>query len=199
MKRSFNPIIVAIILMLSIAAPVAAGPLEDGQAAYNSGNYATALRLLRPLADQGNAIAQTGLGVMYLGGTGVPQNDTEAAKWFGLAAEQGVPGAQSVLGFMYLNGRGVPQNDAEAVRWLRSAADQGIARAQFLLGDMYSLGHGVPQDYVLAHMWCNLSAGQGEEAAALVRDELAKHMTPEQIAEAQKLAREWKPTKQPTK
>src|ERR1019366_2315963 len=68
----FKAIFVAVVLLaLSFASPVAAGSLEDGEAAYNSGDYATALRLIRPLADQGLAAAQTNLGAMYDGGHGV--------------------------------------------------------------------------------------------------------------------------------
>jgi uncharacterized protein len=183
----------ATILVLSLVTPVDAGPLEDAIASYNSGDYATALRLIRPLADQGKAGAQYVLGAMYFGGLGVPQDEAEAVRWSRLAAERGDFYAPSILGFMYFNGRGVQQNYVEAARWLRVGADHGNRQSQFFLADMYSLGHGVPQDYVLAHMWSNLSAAQGEEGAIVVRNDVEKRMTPEQLAEAQKLAREWKP------
>ena len=92
----------------------------------------------------------------------------------------------------YDNGRGVPQDDAEALKWYRKAAEQGYALAQTNLGFMYDHGRGVPQDYVLAHMWFNLAVAAAGNSA-MARDIAAK-MTPAQIAEAQKLAREWKPT-----
>jgi TPR repeat protein len=98
---------------------------------------------------------------------------------------------------MYANGQGVPQDYAEAVRWYRKAADQGLAHAQFNLGARYVQGQGVPQDYVSAHMWLSLSAAQNNNDATKFRDMIAAKMTPAQIAEAQKLAREWKSTKQP--
>jgi TPR repeat protein len=79
------------------------------------------------------------------------------------------------------------------VAWYRKAADQGVIDAQFNLGIMYVYGSGV-QDYVQAHMWWNLAAVSGDEDAIKNRDKVAKKMTPAQIAEAQKLAREWKPT-----
>ena len=79
------------------------------------------------------------------------------------------------------------------LKWYRLAADQGDADAQNNLGVMYANGEGVPQDYVRAHMWFNLSAAQGNQDAAENRDSIAKRMTPAQIAEAQKLAREWQP------
>jgi TPR repeat protein len=95
---------------------------------------------------------------------------------------------------MYASGGwGVPQNYAEAAKWYRLSADQGLAMSQTLLGQMYAHGEGVPQDYVLAHMWFNLAAAQGDQLAAGQRKSVAADMTPAQIAEAQKLAREWQP------
>jgi TPR repeat protein len=147
----------ALLLPLALAGATVGGPLEDAAAAHQHGDYATAYRLTRPLAEQGNADAQTSLGAMYG------------------------------------KGEGVPQNYSEAVRLYRLVADEGNATAQSNLGLMYAQGHGVPQDYVIAHMWLNLSAAQGYEDAVKNRDVVAHLMTSEQIAEAQKLAREWKP------
>ena len=137
---------------------------------------------------------------MYDRGQGVPQNYAEAVKWYRKAADQGEALAQSTLGFMYAKGQGVPQNYAEAVRWFRKAADQGNARAQRNLGFMYANGQGVPRDYVQAHKWSNLAASrfpasdkENRDKAVKNRDIMAAKMTPAQIAEAQKLAREWKP------
>ena len=130
---------------------------------------------------------------MYFRGEGVPQNYAEAVKWWRLAADQGNADAQNRLGFIYSRGAGVPQNYAEALKWYRLAADQGDANTQYFFGLMYANGQGVPQDYVRAHMWFNLSAAQGDQNAARDRDDIAKLMTPAQIAEAQKLAREWQP------
>jgi len=108
-----------------------------------------------------------------------------------LAAEQGNADGQYSLGRAYSLGQGVPQEDAEAVRWYRLAAEQGHATAQYNMGGLYANGQGVPQDYVQAHMWFNLAAAQGTEETRTVRDEIAKEMTRQQIAEAQRLAREW--------
>ena len=91
----------------------------------------------------------------------------------------------------------VPQDYKEAVRWYRAAAEQGLAAAQNNLGAMYDEGQGVPQDYIQAHMWYNLAAsdltGDDRETPARNRDRVDEEMTSEQIAEAQRLAREWKP------
>jgi TPR repeat protein len=116
-----------------------------------------------------------------------------AVQLFRPLANQGNAYAQFRLGAKYGFGHGVPQDYVEAVKWFRLAADQGNAGAQIKLGLMYQLGQGAPQDYVLAHMWFNLSAAQGDQFSAAERDDIAKLMTPTQIAEAQKLAREWQP------
>ena len=118
-----------------------------------------------------------------------------------LAAEEGDASAQFNLGVMYANGEGVPQDYAEAVRWYRLATDQGHSSAQGGLGFMYANGRGVPRDYVAAHMWFNLagaqSSGDQRDEVVKARDGVEAKMTPEQIAEAQRLAREWKPTVEP--
>jgi TPR repeat protein len=160
-------------------------------------DYAEAVKWYRKAADQGDADAQFNLGLMYDKGHGVPQDDAAAASLYRKAADQGDASAQFNLGSMYSNGRGVPRDYAEAVKWYRKAADQGDADAQNNLGLMYSNGRGVPQNYVNAHMWFNLASAQGDQSAVKNRDLVEKDMTPAQIAEAQKLAREWKPTKQP--
>ncbi len=116
----------------------------------------------------------------------------EAARLYRRAAEQGHAVGQLKLGSMYGNGEGVPQDDAEAAKWYRLAAEQGHAVGQLSLGNMYRRGQGVPQDDVKAYKWFNL-AGSQIVSAFLSRDRVAAKMTPAQIAEAQKLAREWKP------
>ena len=149
-------------------------------------------------AEQGDADAQFLLGRRYFNGEGVPQNYQEAVKWFRLAAEQGDADAQFLLGRRYFNGEGVPQDYQEAAKWYRLAAEQGQADAQFSLGNMYALGEGVPQDDVQAHKWINLAAlrtttGELAESYRSGRDKLAEQMVASQIAEAQRLAREWQP------
>ena len=156
-------------------------------------NYAEAVKWYRLAADQGSAAAQTNLGDIYDLGHGVPQNYAEAVKWYRLAADQGSAAAQNNLGALYASGHGVPQNYTEAVKWYRLAADQGDDIAQYNLGVMYLTGSGVPVDYVLAYMWFALAAKAGDRAAVNSGDFAAQSMTRVQIAEAQKLAREWKP------
>ena len=153
-------------------------------------NDAEAAGWLQRAADQGCAEAQTILGMMYAKGRGVTQNDAKALKWFRRAADQDHAAAQSNLGLLYAEGRGVTRDDVEAAKWFRRAADQGLIEAQTILGLMYVKGQGVAQSYLLAHMWLNLAAAQGEARALGDRDQLARMMTPAQIAEAQRLAQE---------
>jgi uncharacterized protein len=136
------------------------------------------------------------LGMRYERGTAVPQNYREAARWYRLSAMHAYPDAQYKLCEMSEHGRGVPQDYQEALRWCGLAADQGHGPAMFMLGRLYHTGHGVPRDVVRAHMWYNLSSAYGYEEGKRWRDRLAAdddslQMTREQIAEAQKLAREW--------
>jgi hypothetical protein len=172
---------------------------EDADAAFDGGDYETAFQLYQSLAKQGDAQAHNQLGAMYEHGTGVSQDRAEARKWYLTAfqlyrplAEQGDVGAQSRLGFMHYTGKGVPKDYTKAAKWFRKTAAQGDAVAMSRLGVMHYSGNGVPQDLVRAHMWFDLAASQGNERAAASREELAKKLTPDQIAEAQKLAREWK-------
>src|ERR1019366_1623180 len=106
MKLMLKHTIAAIILMLNLAASVVAGQLEDGVGAAQHQDYATALRLLRPLADRGDATAQFNLGVMYDAGQGVQQNYAEAIKWWHKAADQGYADAQYNIGMAYAEGQG---------------------------------------------------------------------------------------------
>ena len=110
-------------------------------------------------------------------------------------ADAGEATAQHDLGFLYSDGLGVPQDHVEAARWYRRAAEQGHPTAQRGLGLMYSDGLGVPQDYVEAHIWLNLAGskltGESREKAVAARDDLAKLMTPAELRDAQRRAREW--------
>ena len=110
------------------------------------------------------------------------------------AAKQGHVEAQVGLGLLYYHGLGVDKDYAEAMRWYRLAAEQGHHNAQVQLGVMYYYGvhyYGLPSDYVRAYMWLSLTASRGHELSRNMLDELKKRLTPEQIAEAERMAREW--------
>ncbi|SNB47780.1 tetratricopeptide repeat protein [Geobacter sp. DSM 9736] len=101
-------------------AAAASGPPKSKQA-YES---------LKPMAEEGRAVAQHELGVMYRTGKGAPQNDAQAARWFRKAAEQGLAEAQNNLGGLYATGRGVSRDIVKAYAWFMLAADQGLAEAK---------------------------------------------------------------------
>jgi uncharacterized protein len=139
--------------------------LRKGADAFKRGDYATALREIKPLAEQGNATAQFSLGLMYTVGKGVPKDHKTAVKWHRLAAEQGHAHAQALLGVAYGNGQGVPQDYKTAVKWYRLGAEQGQRNAQYNLGVMYRRGQGVPQNDKTAVKWYTLGAEQGHAGA----------------------------------
>ena len=184
------PILLTLVVLLFNPTEGWSADFQKGLDAWQRGDYATALREWKPLAEQGHARAQVELGAMYSEGEGVPEDDKEAVKWFRLAAEQGLADAQFGLGLMYYKGEGVPEDDKEAVKWYRLAAEQGDPNAMGLLSVTYLLGTGVPKDYVEAYKWGNLAAANGNENGAKLRDNFAKVMTPSQIEKAQDLSRE---------
>ncbi len=123
MKRLL--ILPVLLLTLLVGTPAFSADLQKGLAAYQSGDYATALREWTPLAEQGNAFAQNNRGLMYATGEGVPQDYKTAVKWYILAANQGNATAQSNLGTMYDNGIGVLQDYVHAHMWFNIAASSG--------------------------------------------------------------------------
>jgi len=169
---------------------------------YSSGDgvpqdLAQAASWYRKAADQGFAPAQFYLGALYDSGRGVPQDPAQAVEWYRKAAAQGFPEAQFFLGQAYINGRGVPQDDAQALVWYRNAAALNNPAALYNLGLMYQAGRGVPQDPVEAYKLLTLGVGTeartGGQQASLAenREALARSLTTEQRAEAERRAREW--------
>ena len=119
----------AVVGVLLFSAGSAWADYDDGLAAYERGDYATALQKWLPLAEQGGAMAQAMIGSMYDEGMGVPQNDAEAVKWYRRAAEQGITQAQTLLGTMYYGGEGIPENYVKACMWWLLAKAQGDKNA----------------------------------------------------------------------
>jgi len=184
---------IALVLSIVCLAAPAWADFKAGEKAHHRGDYATALREWQPLAKQGQAVAQYNLGLLYANGQGVPKDDAQARQWYEKAANQEHADAQVNLGSLYDYGRGGPQDFKMAVRWYSRSANQGNELAQRRLGLLYERGDGVPKDYVQAYMWYKLGAANGGKSGAIMRDELAIRMTSDQLAEANKLAREWKP------
>lgn len=145
----------------------------------------------QPAAEQGSAEDQYNLGMRYE--NALPKDHREAVRWYRMAATQRHVGAFYRLCVLSDIGRGMPQDYQEALRWCRLAADQGYGPAMFIIATYYEKARGLPKDVVQAYQWYNLAAANGHEDGAKWRDRLAMNMTPTQIAQAQFLARNWKP------
>jgi len=181
-------------LLFGTQTTVKADQLDEGKAAHQIGKYQKTLekrifRRMRSGSQPGHPIHKFHRAYR----AGKYQKAFERIKPI---AEQGLLHAQLYLGVMYNNGQGVGKDHTEAAKWYRKAAMVGFPIAQKLLGTMYAIGHGVPQDYVLAYKWFSLgdkhSQGREIEEAVSNRNVIKKMMTPAQVAEAQKLAREWR-------
>jgi TPR repeat protein len=163
--KAMQRTILILVGLLLASASAFAGDLEDAKAAYERGDYATAVSKLTTAAKQGNSHAQFNLGVMYFYGDGVSRDQDKGVYWFMKAAEQGYAVAQHNLGYMYFSGEGVPKNHKKALYWRTQAAEQGYANAQNSLGTMYEKGDGVSRDYKQAVYWYTRAAEQGDEIA----------------------------------
>lgn len=150
-------------------------------------NAEEAVKWYRKAAGQKYAPGQFNLGSCYTDGKGVGKDLVEAAKWYRKAAEQGAARAQYNLGMFYEYGYGVAQDYAEAVNWYRKSAEQGNAKARISLADCYAKGHGVTQNPVESYRWLNMAATQGDQTAKERLAKTEKQMTPQQLAEAQRL------------
>ena len=193
MLRLIPSLLLAATLVFASATVGLAQDYEAGLKAFNRGDYPTAFKQWKPLAEKGNIKAQHYLGLMYTQGLGVPKDHAKSVAWFKKAAEAGhIPSAYN-LGFRYLRGEGVRQNPKIAARWIRRAAGAGLVPAQHTLGLLYANGDGVPQDYVQAYLWFSLSAKQKNRIAEKDRDAVAQRMTPAQLRQAKALVAKWRP------
>lgn len=161
---------------------------------------AQAIKYLRMSADQGWPSAQFDLGLCYALGTVPGKSASDAVIWYRKAADQGLPDAEWALGTSYLEGNGVPKDVPEGIAWMRKAAEKGFSQAQKTLGICYTKGTGVPKDLVQAYKWLNLAAAKDDINSDDIRVNLSmaeRFMTPEQIAEGQRLAHDFKAQKIP--
>ena len=193
MKNLRRIALASLLSTAALEAPAVAGQLNDGLAALDRLDFSAALAALEPLANQGNVEAQVRVGHMYRNGLGAPVNYAKALKLYRSAADQNDARAQFELGKLSADCQGMNVNQSEMFKLLLRSGEQGYREAQDVLGYMYAYGVSVPADNVNAYLWYDLAAGQGGKDDAEKRELISKKMTPEQIAEAQQLAREWKP------
>jgi uncharacterized protein len=167
--------------------PQVSNELASQDPTWNEANWTAFLAR----AEHGDAGAQFWLGAAYeQGRLGKP--DLQAAlKWFRKAAAQGNPDAQASLGQMYEDGEGVKRNYPQAAKWYRAAAEHfpdygGAGQGRNQLGLLYLDGRGVPKDYVQAYLWFSVANADRNLA------DVKSRMTPAQIADAERMANEWK-------
>ncbi len=182
-------------LALFLPASALADTFEDALDARVRGDYQTTLKLIQPLADQGNADAQRLIGDMYFAGEGVKQDNAEGLKWYEKAAAHSGD-YQGRLASLYFEGRVVEQNNAEGLKWLLMSGNSGIDKSQRELGKIYEEGKITKQDYQEALFWYALP--KSNSGGYMVADEnntleMMKHCTAEQIAAVQQRVSGWKP------
>ena len=214
--NSMGRVLASLVVLVAMIAPARAVMHEEGLNAVRNGDYSGAAKALltsiessvnaaldsaAPRIERGIGTVEALIGDAYYYGHGVTRDYAEAARMYRRAAAKGNAMAQSTLGDIYYYGRGAPQDFAEAAKWWQLAADGGIAIAQLNLSVMLANGDGAPQDHVKAHMYANLAAaslppGDDHDTAVKNRDIVAKLMSPTEVARAQQLAREWRPSGQ---
>jgi TPR repeat protein len=160
-------LIILFSLLTNLSAQAQADDYSDALAASKRGDFSASLKLLKPLAEKGDARAQGELGALYLSGRGTSKDPKEGLRWTKEAATKGLATAQYNLGVMYLDGQVAPQNFPEAMKWLLAAAGQGVPAAQAGVAAMFYEGQGVPQNYEEAAKWMQLAAAQGDAEAQL--------------------------------
>ena len=172
---------------------------DAGRDAINRGDYEAGLKIWRDTAESGNQFTQLDLCLFHFFAVeGKPdrdryRSDQEALKYCGDLAIKGLPQPQYAMGMMNFHGRGVEKNEHKGAFWFKEAAEGDQGDAQFVLGVFYMLGRGVPQDLVLAHHWLNLAAGKGDEDAIKARNDIQQMLSQQQLEEANRITREWKP------
>jgi TPR repeat protein len=154
----------AIAFWLSLTSAALAGQLEDADFAFRAGDFVTAADLYRPIATQGEPVAQFRLGVLYEEGKGITKDSREAIRWY-VVASQDSSEATFRLARLYHDGRGVPRNYGLARRWYRVAAQQDNAKAMVNLGAMNAHGEGGPRDYRKALKLFARAAQRGDDTA----------------------------------
>ena len=187
-----NPIRVMFLLAFILAPAAGIGAdLGKGLAAYNTGDYETAMAECLPLADNGNAGAQFCVGRMYANGFGVDMNDEQALKWYGLAAEQGHGEAAFNLGVMHANGWGVPMDDVAAFQWYMKGAENGFAQAQATVAALYVHARGVEENLVEAYRWYKTAEKLGDTLYTVEMETIAAQLSEDDLMLAHHKSDSW--------
>ena len=165
---------------------------QNAREAFRKGDYKTAVREYRKAAEEGDALAQFSLGQFYEQGSIVPKNDTEAVKYYTMAAKNEHPDACYKLAKCYAEGLlGLQKNDTESAKWYERAAENGSFLSLIPLGNIYEKGKGVPKDLIKAYMWYSLALGEGQVTVKEPLDRITNQITPSQIEQAKELSAKW--------
>lgn len=173
-------LLAGLVLLLLLPSVGLAAPLERAIASYEAGDYESAATLLLPLAEQGDALAQFYVGVLYFNGWHLERNLGLAADWFEKSARQGLPEAQANIAYLYRHGIGRAQNARTAFSYYGAAAYQCHLGAQRIYAAMLFTGEGTAQDEVLGYAWTKISAALGDEEAAAILPTLLTLITDEE-------------------
>jgi len=160
---------VAVILLAFFAIKQFPARNQVALGAYHNGEYATAFRLWRKMARNGDSTAQYNIGALFAAGKGVAASRDKAQKWFLLSAENGNAAAQFEIGKIYENAPVATTSLPKALVWIRRSAEQGYGPAQLDLGLKYLAGNGVDQDTDKATEWLSRVMGEGREPPVLSR------------------------------
>jgi TPR repeat protein len=195
--RSRLIIVCASVFLVSACGGARTVPATQGKPVSEApAKGSAAMQQLRAQAEKGNVEAQFALAQAYDRGREVPIDKVEAVRWYMRAADQGDAFSQYLLGNNAWNGTGMPKSEQAAVQWWQRAASQGFAPAQSSLGrTLVTGGQGVSPDKTQAYLWLALSAGQGDQEADQQRATLVKQLQPDQLAQAKRLVKEWKPAR----
>ncbi len=162
-----------------------------GAQAYDRHDYATALRILTPLADNGDPTAQYFVGVMALRGEGMARDTQRAVALLRQAASAGIADAQNYMARFYRRGENVPQGYDEAMKWYLLAAKQGYKNSQYWIALLYRDGKGVAADRQAAYMWAVIASSEGDQTAMQLKSQLEPALSPADAAAARDRAAQW--------
>lgn len=184
-SRWYARIVCGACLFLLAVTAFGASAIDEGRAAYASGDYKAAIGHWEALIKEGRPEGLYFLGVMYAEGKGVAQDHAKAFALYTEAAEKDVVAAQYNLANQYATGEGVKQDFSKAEYWWTKAAERGLMRAQENLGNMHYHGAAGEKNPALARKWLSLAAAQGssEAKATLARLDAEAGPSPEVAAE----------------
>jgi TPR repeat protein len=189
----------ALAFALAVAAWPAQAGYKEGKEAFDKRDFDAAWKELEPLAKQGNPDAMFLVGTMHHMGAGAPVSYKDAADWYRKAADAGKLDAVFTMGIVYEGGIGQPRNIAEAFKWYKKSADRGFYAGIIKVANMYGKGQGTAKDNLQSYLWFAIAELRAPKDSndrfelPIVKDKLGTLLTKEQVADADRKAKAWKP------